>query len=284
MLRPEERGRRGRRNFLMTHLKRWLTSIVAIPILIFIIGPGPKWLFYLFVSLASLLAFDEFLRIVSPGLPWVVRIISYCISLALVYFVSKGTCSLLPGLLPLGTMLILCLYLFSNASERPHSTEQTGKIAFGMLYICLPLCLLIALKEIPNGSAWIFFVLAVVFSGDTGAFYGGRFFGRHKLYPSISPGKTWEGSVGGFLASLLAALPFFLFTHLSESVLPLIGLAACLSIAGQVGDLAESMVKRVHGVKDSGNTLPGHGGILDRIDGLLFAIPVLYVFLTWGIF
>jgi phosphatidate cytidylyltransferase len=196
-------------------------------------------------------------------------------------FRIPGLFFLLLGILPLGTMVILCLYLFSHASQRPRATEQAGKIALGMLYICLPLCLLMPLKAITNGSLWIFFVLTVVFSGDTGAFYGGRFFGRHKLYPSISPGKTLEGSVGGFLASLLAALLFFLFTHLSESVLPLIGLAACLSIAGQLGDLAESMVKRVHGVKDSGNTLPGHGGILDRIDGLLFAIPVLYVFLTW---
>ena len=180
-------------------------------------------------------------------------------------------------------MLILCFYLFSYASERPRSTEQAGKTALGILYICLPLYLLMALKEFPKGNGWIFFILTVVFSGDTGAFYGGRFFGRHKLYPSISPGKTWEGSVGGLLASILAALPFFLFTHLSESVLTLIGLATCLSLAGQVGDLAESMVKRVHGVKDSGNILPGHGGVLDRIDGLLFAMPVLYFFLTWGI-
>jgi len=266
----------------MTHLKRWLTSLVAIPILIFIIGPGPAWLFYVLVSLASVVALDEFLRIVSPGLPRVICMLSYCVSLALIYVVSKGSLSLLFGLLPFGMMLILCLYLFSHASERPRSTEQAGKIALGILYICLPLCLLMAVKQTCNGSAWIFFVLAVVFSGDTGAFYAGRFFGRHRLYPSISPKKTWEGSVGGLLASLLAVIPFFLFTRLSESMLPLIGLAACLSAAGQVGDLAESMVKRVHGVKDSGKTLPGHGGVLDRIDGLLFAIPVLYLFLSWG--
>jgi phosphatidate cytidylyltransferase len=265
----------------MMHLKRWLTAIVAVPILIFIIGPGPKWLFYLFVSLASLVALDEFLRISSPGLPWVIRIFSFCVSVALAYFVSQGSSAILPGLLPLGMMCILCLYLFFHAPERPRSTEQAGKIALGILYICLPLSLLMVLKERVNGSTWIFFVLAVVFSGDTGAFYGGRFFGKRKLYPNVSPGKTWEGSVGGLLASLLTALLFSLFTDLSTSVLPLMVLAACLSIAGQVGDLSESMVKRVHGVKDSGYMLPGHGGILDRIDGLLFAVPVLYLFLTW---
>ena len=268
----------------MTHLKRWLTSLVAIPILIYILGPGPKWLFSVLVSLASLLAFDEFLRVVSPGLSWVIRVLGCCVSLALIYFVSVGSSSLLLGVLPLGTMLILCLYLFSHGDERPRSTEQAGKIALGVLYVCLPLCLLAALEEVPKGRVWVFFVLAVVFAGDTGAFYGGRFFGRHKLYPSISPGKTWEGAVGGFLASLLVALAFFLFTHLSESLITMIGLAACLSIAGQVGDLVESMVKRVHGVKDSGNLLPGHGGVLDRIDGLLFAIPVLYLSLAFGMF
>ena len=266
----------------MTHLKRWLTSLVAIPIVILTIGPGPAWLFSVLVSIVSLVALDEFLRVVSPGLPRLIRALSYCVSLALIYFASKGASYLFAGLLPLGMMLILSLYLFSHPSERPRSTQEAGKIALGILYVCLPLCLLLDLKETGKETAWIFFVLAVVFAGDTGAFYAGRLLGRHKLYPGISPGKTWEGSVGGLVASVLAALPFFLFTRISESVLPLIGLAACLAVAGQVGDLAESMMKRVHGVKDSGKTLPGHGGVLDRIDGLLFAIPVLHVFLTWG--
>jgi phosphatidate cytidylyltransferase len=120
---------------------------------------------------------------------------------------------------------------------------------------------------------------------DTGAFYFGRVFGRHKLYPSISPGKTWEGALGGLLCSLV---PVLLFSHSRFSSICEIDLfylcfAACLSIFGQIGDLAESMVKRAYGVKDSGGILPGHGGILDRIDGVLFSIPVLYVVLSWGI-
>ncbi len=263
----------------MMHLKRWLTSIVGIPFLILVVGPSPKWLFCLFVSLASVLALGEFLKMASPGLSRRIRVFSFCVSLSVIYFVSEGFFSILAAVLPLSAMFVLCLYLFSHAPERPRSTEQAGKITLGILYVSLPLSLLMALKGRPDGERWIFFVLAVVFSGDTGAFYAGRFFGKHKLYPEISPGKTWEGSVGGLLASLLAGALFSLFTQLSMSLLSLIGLTVCLSIAAQVGDLSESMVKRIHGVKDSGNILPGHGGILDRIDGLLFAIPVMYVFL-----
>lgn len=123
----------------------------------------------------------------------------------------------------------------------------------------------------------------MVFMSDTGAFYFGRFFGRHKLYPSVSPGKTWEGAVGGLLFSLIPAYGFALFVSLYRWNWRILILTLAISIAGQIGDLAESMLKRNCGVKDSGNILPGHGGILDRIDGLLFAIPLLYLYLTWSV-
>jgi len=158
-----------------------------------------------------------------------------------------------------------------------------GKIVFGLLYICLPLGLLIFIDKHPRGNIWIFFLLFVIFMTDTGAFYFGRIFGKHKLYPSVSPGKTWEGAIGGFLSSLLAVLIFSYFFPVYRLNVFIWILAASLSILSQVGDLAESLLKRNHGVKDSGKILPGHGGVLDRIDGLLFAIPALYIFLSWSI-
>jgi phosphatidate cytidylyltransferase len=113
---------------------------------------------------------------------------------------------------------------------------------------------------------------------DTGAFYTGRLLGRHKLAPSISPGKTWEGAVGGMLASLaMAALAhFWFFSNLSlKAALPL---AAAMNVLGVIGDLTESALKRSAGAKDAANILPGHGGLLDRLDSLLFNAPVIYYF------
>ena len=122
-----------------------------------------------------------------------------------------------------------------------------------------------------------------MFASDTGAFYFGRLFGRHKLHPTVSPGKTIEGAAGGLLASLLVALLWAQFSSLYPMGLRMLILTILLSAVSQIGDLTESMMKRSHSVKDSGAILPGHGGILDRIDGLLFSIPVQYLFLSLSV-
>ena len=129
-----------------------------------------------------------------------------------------------------------------------------------------------------DGISWIFFLLFVVFLGDTGAFYTGSYLGRHKLCPAVSPNKTIEGSVGGLVANVCAGAVFkiFFFPQLNWHLSILFFL--CIGVAGQVGDLFESKLKRVANIKDSGSLLPGHGGILDRIDALLFAAPVAYFF------
>ena len=123
---------------------------------------------------------------------------------------------------------------------------------------------------------WVFFLLLVVFGGDTAAYYVGKRFGRHKLSPNISPGKSVEGAYGGLLGSVLAGVLFELFWPLGCSLNMATGLAVTMAVFAQFGDLFESMLKRSAGRKDSGSLLPGHGGVLDRIDGLLFATPVLY--------
>jgi phosphatidate cytidylyltransferase len=131
-----------------------------------------------------------------------------------------------------------------------------------------------------DGTTWIFFLLFIVFSGDVGAFYAGRFFGRHKLSPAISPGKTIEGSVGSLLTSMVVGFGFYsiFLPHLNP--LAVLALLACVNPAAQAGDLFESQLKRSAGIKDSGSILPGHGGMLDRIDALLFAAPIAWVFKT----
>jgi phosphatidate cytidylyltransferase len=265
----------------MAHLKRWLTAIIAIPILIYLIGFGPRVLFYLLLSVVSCLCLHEFFRLTSPKLPLLPRAVAFVLCFSFVALFSEGL--LLPVFAVLCFAVILCLsfYLFSDPDLRKQVVQDTGTVALGVLYIGLPLSLLVLMDRVPRGNMWIFFLLTVIFLGDTMALYCGRLLGKHKLYVSVSPGKTWEGAVGGFAGSVAGGVFFSQVLDLHGSVWTVAVLSGVLSIAGQVGDLAESMIKRNCGVKDSGAILPGHGGFLDRVDALLFAIPVLYVFVLW---
>ena len=266
----------------MMHLKRWLTGIVAVPALIYIIGLGPGWLFHALILLASLAGLFEYFRITTPKLPAIIQIILFIFVLSLFHFVTRGPFFILLPMFSIYVTLLMSLYLFAYPSHRKQAIGDIGKVIVGLMYICLPLSLLLFISKHPNGKLWIFFLLCVIFFCDSGAFYFGRLLGKHKLYPSISPGKTWEGAFGGLVGSLLGAFLFSLFFPIYKANLSMLVLTASLSIAGQIGDLAESMLKRNYGIKDSGKILPGHGGILDRVDSLLFAIPILYIFLSWS--
>ncbi len=265
----------------MAHLKRWLTAGIAVPILIYIIGFGPRWLFQLLLLFASCISLHEFFNLTSPELPRVPRALAFVLCFSFLGVLSRG--SILQGfaVLCFSVMIALTFYLFSEASLRKKVIEEAGKVFLGFLYVCLPITLLTLVDQAPRGNVWIFFLLTVIFLGDTGALYCGRLLGKHKLYVSVSPGKTWEGAVGGFLTSVLVGVLFSQAFDLHDSPVIIGAISGVLSIAGQVGDLAESMIKRNYGVKDSGKILPGHGGFLDRVDALLFAIPVCYAFVTW---
>ena len=265
------------------HLNRWLTAMIAIPILVYVIGFGPRWLLHLLLFLAALLGHFEFYRIACPELPWIFQGATALLTLWLFLSLSMGQVFILPAIVLFWAMASMALFMFRFRSGEGHSVDLLGKAIFAPIYTCLPLSLLIMVDKFPRGNLWIFFLLAVIFSGDTGAFYVGRLLGKNKLYPSVSPGKTWEGAFGGLLFSLWAGLLFSQFFRLYRWGFSIILITVCLSIASQIGDLSESMLKRTYGVKDSGGILPGHGGILDRVDGLLFSIPVLYIFLSWSI-
>ena len=262
------------------HLYRWLTGIIAVPILIFIIGPGPRWLFSLLVFSVSLIGIKEFYRMTSPELPKFVGWAAYGLTLMLFAAVSLRQILLAPVVLTLWAFVPMAYFMFTHPSPGEHWTASMGKAVLGPVYVALPLALLVMLDLIPKGNLWIFFLLAVVFAGDTAALYSGKLLGKHKLYESISPNKTWEGAIGGLLGSVLAALIFVRFIGLHQTDAAFFILVIALSVSGQIGDLTESMFKRNHGLKDSGRILPGHGGILDRIDGLLFATPILYLYVS----
>ena len=260
------------------HLKRWLTAIVALPILIYVIGFAPRWAFYLMLLLFSFAGLAEFYRIAAPDLPKSIKGSGYILSATLFVFIYLGKIILFPAVIVLLAFVPMTLLVILPHSRRPHSAGDVGKGLLGAIYICLPLVMLMIMDRHPQGYLWIFFLLAVIIASDTGAFYCGRLFGKHKLHETLSPGKTWEGAVGGVLSSIIVAFFFLHILQLHEIDLSILALVLGLSIVEQIGDLAESMLKRSHGVKDSGSILPGHGGLLDRIDGLLFAIPLLFLY------
>ncbi|MFP3928419.1 MAG: phosphatidate cytidylyltransferase [Desulfobacteraceae bacterium] len=259
------------------HLKRWLTGIAALPVLIYLIGFGPRWAFYAFLLLASLIAYREFLKITVGDIPARLEACSAIPVILLFAAVWRGPFYLVPAAVSLAAAIPLALALLFP-HQREKAVDYASKFALGFVYVCIPLSMLVFMDRYPGGNVWIFYLLAVVFSSDTGAFYFGRFLGRTKLHPSVSPGKTWEGAAGGLLFSLVPGYAFYQFFQAGKPGILLLSLGLC--VAGQVGDLVESLIKRTYGVKDSGTLLPGHGGLLDRIDGLLFASPALYVYLT----
>jgi phosphatidate cytidylyltransferase len=260
------------------HLKRWLTAIIAVPILIFLIAFGPRWLFYSVICAASLAGIMEYYTVTSARLPKPVPWLTGLLTCLLFAAITIRQIMFVPAIILLWALVPMVLFM--AAGPQRLSAEDLGKALFGPVYAALPFALLILIDLRPEGSIWIFFLLTVVFAGDTGAFYVGKFMGRHKLYEAVSPNKTWEGAIGGLIASLVAASLFIRLIGPCALTPKVLILVVILSAAAQIGDLCESMLKRKHGVKDSGRLLPGHGGILDRIDGLLFAIPVLYVYLS----
>jgi len=161
-----------------------------------------------------------------------------------------------------------------NARVLEETIPALGILGFGIPYFAVPIASLHHLKRV---DPWLVFLLmAIVWLGDTAAYYVGSRFGRHKMAPVISPKKSWEGAAAGWITSLLAAAVWSVL-RLDRLDLGLLAVAGLTAAAAQVGDLVESMIKRGAGVKDSGSVLPGHGGVLDRMDAMLFAAPVLLI-------
>jgi len=266
------------------HLSRWLTGIVAVPLLIFVVYAGPRWLFYIVLFAASVKGLLELFRMSAPELPVPLKSLAVFLDLLFFYCLWTGSFYQALAVFCLWVLLPLTFCLFSSPGLRSRASEAAGILAAGFLYVCLPFALLLMVMDrYPRGNLWILFLLTVIFLSDTGAFYFGRFFGKRKLYPSVSPNKTWAGALGGLFAGVVSGLLVARLFRLGGFPLETALLAGALSVVGQVGDLVESMLKRNAGVKDSGRVLPGHGGLLDRVDGVLFAVPLLYLYLSWSV-
>src|SRR5687768_9912675 len=258
---------------------REITAVIAAPLIIWLIGWSHEYVFDAVIALVGVLALHEFLSLGKAkgyDVP-----ISLCVVIMLVIMAAF----ILPGLsVELGMFSALLIIPASYVFSRKPLQDSLPSSAIAVLattYVGMLGGSLIRLRnDFPEGSKLVFFLLLVVWLGDTGAYYVGRSFGKHKLSPRISPKKTVEGLLGGIATSVITAVVIHFTFFKTFPLLHAIIAGVILSFAGVVGDLAESMWKRSAAVKDSGTLLPGHGGFLDRFDSILFTAPILYSYWT----
>ena len=270
----------------MNLLLRVGSALVLFPLVVwlFFLGGHPARVLLIVVAAICL---HEYGTIVSPNDTWARR--ALLVIGTLVMAAGTFVTSAVPALLLAQATPILFAAVYTlRPGDMPTSWSRMATLAFGAVYIGLPLDAVFFLRELGNGyegvaaASYLLLALMAPWSNDTFAYFAGRAFGRHKMYEKISPKKTWEGFVGGALgtiATLLAMCWVFgdglgftkAFSHFTVQDMLLISIP--VAVLGPLGDLAESMLKRAYGVKDSGKILPGHGGLLDRIDAVLFVAP-----------
>ncbi len=308
-------------------MKRVLTAVILIPLVVLALFKAPLWLFTLLVLGVALLAAKEYLDIAQAtgfrpfrGLSYFFLVCvfgSLCAPVAkfgLDAFRTYGVLTTIIGAVALPLLLGSPLILMSASLRRETLSQSLPDAGISFLvipYVGLTLAALVFLRESESGAFFLLCLLLIVWAGDIAALYVGRAIGRHRLAPRISPGKTWEGTIASSVGAVIVAL---LLSHYSGAIQALLArvnllrqephlyarvagsdikarssqlmfvivliFAVCVNISAQLGDLFESAIKRGAGLKDSGNLLPGHGGVLDRIDALLFALPVGLFFYT----
>ncbi|HLG98257.1 MAG TPA: phosphatidate cytidylyltransferase [Bryobacteraceae bacterium] len=248
-------------------MKRVLTALLLIPIFLYLILWAPYWGFLAAVAVVSVLCYREYAnlaalhQIAKPGL------FGYAAGLLVLFL--PGTEE---GFLVLVAILAMALAL--RVQDLTEWLPGAAALVLGVLYVFGSLRCGVELRAI--SPYWLLFALSLNWAGDIAALYTGKLMGRHKLAPHVSPAKTWEGAVGSVAVSLVYGAVYIPRFMPSAPLAEALTLTAVANIAGQLGDLCESAMKRGAGVKDSGSLLPGHGGWLDRVDSSLFALPVVY--------
>jgi phosphatidate cytidylyltransferase len=270
------------------HSRRWLTALVVLPLLLLALLKGGRIGLVLVILAVNALAQWEFLGMFFPDAPGGERLKSILLgTLLLLSFCTAspfGNLCYPGGIIPCNPstvlfvlvwcVFILLLFYLLSYGHLEQLIQHLALNILGLLYLPFLLGHFIWLRYLPQGELWILWLLLVIFAGDTGAFYVGQALGKRKLYPRVSPGKTWAGTVGGVLSSLAVGIAAGKWL-LEANLWGLIWLALILALMGILGDLFESMLKRQAQVKDASRLLPGHGGMLDRLDSLLFAAPVV---------
>jgi len=258
-------------------VQRVLSGVVALPVVALLILWRQPLGFGVLVLVIAALALHEYLAITLPGTSVRLRASLIAIGVAL----CAGL-YLLPGL---GQVWIAAAFIATTTivlldpGEITAAAARLGFAVFGVFYIgVLTAPLAILQRDAPAGRTWVLLAIALTFGNDTGAYFAGRALGRHKLYPAVSPKKTVEGAVGGLVAGLVVMFVARATVVSWLTVRDCLLVAIVAAFVGPVGDLVESLIKRASGVKDSGRLIPGHGGVLDRIDALLFVSAWIYVY------
>ena len=295
-------------------LKRIATAVVLIPIVLLLILRGPVSLLAVVAGVVALLTIHEFLKLTESYGVHPLRILTYIFAAIFFLLLSlnlgneKPLLSTAVFVYCLGFAAAIAPFVFLTRAMRMEDLSAGYPAAaasvFAFTYIALPMGMLVQLRQQWAGAFYLLYLLLVVWAGDIFAYFVGKSIGRHLMAPRISPKKTWEGAAASLVASV--AVGWLLFRYampLSSTLLragliergdgifgleqpapaPIIVLTIVVNLAAQLGDLVESLIKRGAGVKDSGAILPGHGGMLDRIDALLFAAPVLWYYAAWRV-
>jgi len=263
----------------MNLIKRTLTAVVLLGSLFVIIQYAPDWVFFLCGAAFALAALLEFYQLTGKkGLgPQKVLGIGLGALVLLTFYVRSIPleAALFAAVLLAGVYFVVAVNTAEKLALFPASFVTT---LAGVLYVAFPLGFIFRIR-LEEGPFYLYYLAAVVFVGDTGAFFIGKPFGRHKMTPIASPNKSWEGSAGGLLFAVAGAVAARFLLLPAVPLATVVLTALVVHAAAQVSDPLESLFKRAVGVKDSSNSLPGHGGFLDRIDSLILAAPVLYYIL-----
>lgn len=268
-------------------LVRLTTGLIGAPLIVLLLFMGPAWGWLVFVAVAAAIGAYELFAMTHHG-DRAGQAIGIALTEAIVFslWFGEADARVLVTVLVLAPMLGMLIVL-ARLGDIHTAAVRVMANAFGPLYVGGGLGAVVLLRRdadrlgVHAGAGFVVLALSLAWASDTGAYFAGRFLGKHKLYEAVSPKKTVEGALGGLAASLLSAVVAH-FWFLPE--LPLaegLVLAAVAGALGQAGDLGESLLKRSFGVKDSGGIVPGHGGILDRVDALLLTGTMTYLYVRW---
>ena len=295
-------------------LKRIATALVLIPIVLLLVLRAPVPIVAAVAGVVALITVQEFLKLTESYQVQPLRLPTYIFVGLFFLLLAASEAGETPQLSVLKFVLgaafacaispFLFLTIATRRTQMSRAYPAAAASSFAFAYVALPMAMLVQLRQQWAGAFWILYLLLVVWAGDIFAYFIGRSLGRHLMAPRISPKKTWEGAAASLLASLGVGILLFnnslqissfllraglierrdgLFGLEKPEIWPVVVLTIALNIAAQLGDLVESLIKRGAGVKDSGTILPGHGGMLDRIDALLFAAPVLWFYAAWRV-
>ena len=263
---------------------RVITGAVGVPLVILAIEFGDPWPWFTLLIAAAALAgtyefyhmanFDRREPLIYLGLLW---------TLALVLSPHYRSPDVLP--IVITAIMLVSLICLLRRPSRERVFHNWAWTIVGALYVGWMLSYWLSLRGLEDGRNWVYLAMLTTFANDTGAFFIGRARGKHRLAPAISAAKTWEGAIGGLICAILAAIVIAMVLNLISPFTfkywQIILLGFLIGLFAQLGDLVESLLKRNMGVKESGNLLPGHGGILDRFDSLIFVGAVVYYYVIW---